>query len=72
MKTYNILLGVGAIVFVWMSTNALATSLDVSGSGASGDINTSKIFHIDLEESSGTGVFTPFVRIQAGDRKSVV
>jgi hypothetical protein len=66
MKTYNLMLGLGAILFVGTSTDALATSLDVSGSGVSGAINISKIFHVDLEESSGTGVFTPFVRIQNG------
>jgi hypothetical protein len=65
MKSYKLMLGLGAILFVCTSTNALATTLDVSGSGASGVINVSKIFHIDLDESSGTGVFTPFVRIQA-------
>jgi len=66
MKSYKLMLGLGAILFVWTSTNALATTIDVSGSGVSGNINTSKIFHVDLDESSGTGVFTPFVRIQAG------
>ena len=39
---------------------------DVSASDTWGNINTSKIFHVDLVESSGTGVFTPFVRMHAG------
>lgn len=78
MKKTNFLLGMAAMVLVWTGSNALAITcsignpLDVTASGACGDINGSKIFHVDLSESSGTGVFEPFVRIQgSADQKGV-
>jgi hypothetical protein len=63
VKKSVLVLGLIATVLWWTSTRVLATPLDVSAAGASGDINGSKMFHVTLDEASGSGRFEPFVRI---------
>lgn len=70
MEMRKLIIRAAAIAFIWTNASVLATTIDVSGAGASGDIQSTKIFHVDLNESSGTGLFEPFVRIQGnGDQQ---
>lgn len=60
-------LSFAAIAALCVPAVASATTLDVSGAGASGSINTLVVDHVDLATSSGTGTFDPFVRIQGNN-----
>jgi hypothetical protein len=59
-----------AIVFAMLPAQAGAQMVDLTTSGSFGTINGATFYQYTTDESSGTGVFDPFVRIQARGTES--